>query len=181
MNIKTNIILIGMPGSGKSTIGVLLAKQLCKAFLDTDVLIQTRTGRTLQDIVDKDGYLALRKIEEEVLLEVRVKNAVVATGGSAVYSERAMAHLRMNSVVAFLDADLATLRSRVPDFGSRGLAKRADQTFEQLFDERRPLYERYADVTVPCAGLTHEEVSARIVADRAVPKKAQDAPCAQDR
>jgi shikimate kinase len=160
---RSNIVLIGMPGSGKSTIGVILAKQCCRAFLDTDVLIQTAAGRTLQEIVDREGYRALRELEEEVLLRIDVKETVIATGGSAVYSKPAMGHLSSTGIVVFLDADLATLRSRIIDFGSRGLAKRPDQSFEQLYEERRPLYLGYADVTVPCAGLTHEEVSARII------------------
>ncbi len=160
----SNIILIGMPGSGKSTVGVIIAKQSCKAFLDTDVIIQTRTGKTLQDIVDREGYLALRDIEESVLLELRPKDTVIATGGSAVYSECAMNHLKENGMVVFLDADLPTIRSRVSDFGSRGLAKRPDQSLEELFNERRPLYQQYADLTIACKGMTHEEVSARILA-----------------
>ncbi len=171
----SNIILIGMPGSGKSTVGVILAKQYCKAFLDTDVLIQTRSGKTLQEIVDREGYLALRELEEKVLLDLRIKEAVIATGGSAVYSDRAMAHLKKDGLAVFLDAGLPTLRSRVAYFGSRGLAKRPDQTFEELFTERRPLYQRYADITVACDGMSHEEVSARIAAACAIAKKAQDA------
>ena len=151
-----------MPGSGKSTVGVILAKQCCKAFLDTDVLIQIRTGRTLQDIVDREGYLRLRELEEQVLLDLRTKDCVIATGGSAVYSDRAMTHLKADGMVVFLDADLPTLRSRVPDFGTRGLAKRPDQTFEELFEERRPLYQRYADETIVCAGLAHEAVAMRV-------------------
>jgi shikimate kinase len=161
---RSNIVLIGMPGSGKSTVGVILAKQCCRAFLDTDVLIQARAGRALQEIVDREGYLALRKLEEEALLGICSAGTVIATGGSAVYSEPAMRHLASTGIVVFLDADLPTLRSRVNDFSSRGLAKRPDQSFEELYDERRPLYQRYAEVTVPCAGLTHEEVSARISA-----------------
>jgi len=90
---------------------------------------------------------------------------VIATGGSAVYSEQAMRHLKTDGIAVFLDADLPTLRSRVPDFGSRGLAKRPDQSFEELYSEREPLYRRYADVTIVCTGLTHEEVSTKIIAE----------------
>lgn len=165
---RANIVLIGMPGSGKSTTGVVLAKQCGRAFIDTDVLIQTQQGRSLQEIVDKDGYLALRAIEERVLLALSVDNSVIATGGSAVYSEAAMAHLRSNGVIVFLDADRETLEARVRDFAKRGLAKRPDQTFSELYEERRPLYERYANVTVKCKGLAQEEVSARIVSHCAI-------------
>jgi shikimate kinase len=160
---RSNIVLIGMPGSGKSTVGVLLAKQTCRGFLDTDVMIQAATGRTLQHIVDRDGYLALRRIEEETLLGLTLRNHVIATGGSAVYSTAAMEHLRAGGVVVFLDCDLSTLGSRVHDVGTRGLAKRPDQTFGELFDERRPLYQRYAEITISCDGLNHEEAVTRII------------------
>lgn len=153
-----------MPGAGKSTVGVILAKQTSRAFVDTDVVIQTSQGRTLQQIVDTDGYIALRKIEEEVLLGLSVRNHVVATGGSAVYSDRAMSHLKAGGRVVFLDVDLATLESRVRDFRTRGLAKRPDQDLLDLFRERYALYVKYADVTVHCAGLTHEEVCRHILA-----------------
>ena len=161
--LHSNIILIGMPGSGKSTVGVVLAKQLSLDFIDTDVLIQRSQGRSLQEIVNTDSYLALRRIEEEILLKLSVRNHVIATGGSAVYSQFAMDHLKAGGIVVFLDADLQTLESRVKDFGSRGLAKRIDQSFSELFSERRPLYQKHADITIECVGLTHEEVSARII------------------
>ena len=132
----SNLVLIGMPGSGKSTVGVILAKKASRDFLDTDVLIQTSLGRTLQDIVDSDGYLALRKIEETVLLGLAVQNHVIATGGSAAYSDQAMIHLKSDGILIFLDVDLSTLRSRIRDFSTRGLAKRPDQSFAELFDER---------------------------------------------
>jgi shikimate kinase len=160
---SSNIILIGMPGSGKSTVGVILAKKTSRNFLDTDVLIHTSEKRPLQDIVDVDGYLALRRIEEEILLGLSVKNHVIATGGSAVYSQAAMSHLKTDGIIVFLDVDLKTLESRVRDIGSRGLAKRPDQTFSELYEERRPLYQKYADITIECGGLTHEEVAARII------------------
>lgn len=159
----SNIILIGMPGSGKSTVGVILAKLTGRDFVDTDLLIQVAAARPLQEIVDTDGYMALRRIEEEILLGIDCRGHVIATGGSAAYSRKAMNHLRTDGVVVFLDADIATLESRVRDFGQRGLAKRQDQSFAELFAERMPLYAEYADITVSCAGLTHEEVCARII------------------
>jgi shikimate kinase len=161
--MRSNIILIGMPGAGKSTVGVILAKLTSRNFVDTDVLIQTSQNQTLQDIVDTDGYAHLRKIEEDVLLGLSVRNCVVATGGSAVYSDRAMAHLKSDGLVIFLDVDLPTLEWRVHDFRTRGLAKRADQSFAEMFHERMFLYSKYADISVECSGLTHEEVCVRII------------------
>jgi shikimate kinase len=159
----SNLVLVGMPGAGKSTVGVILAKQTSRDFVDTDLLIQTSQERTLQNIVDIDGYAALRKIEQDVLLGLSVKNHVIATGGSAVYSERAMAQLKSDGLVIYLDVDLPALLLRVHDFRTRGLAKRPDQDFADLFHERLTLYTRYADLTIKCAGLTQEEVCARIV------------------
>jgi shikimate kinase len=155
-----------MPGAGKSTVGVILAKQTSRDFVDTDVLIQTSQERPLQDIVDTNGYAALRKIEEDVLLGLSVRNCVIATGGSAVYSDRAMAHLKSDGLVVFLDVDLPTLESRIHDFRTRGLAKRPDQDFADLFHERFTLYTKYADITINCAGLTQGEVCEKII-DRA--------------
>lgn len=164
MTPAANIVLIGMPGSGKSTVGVILAKLTGRGFIDTDLLIQTASGKTLQQIVDDEGYLALREIEEAVLLGLSCRSHVIATGGSAVYSARAMAHLKAAGVVVFLDADIATLEARVDDYGRRGLAKRAGQTFAELFAERTPLYRAYADITVASTGLSHEGVGTRIMA-----------------
>jgi shikimate kinase len=169
----SNIVLIGMPGSGKSTIGILLAKLTSMDFIDTDQLIQRSEGRTLQDIVDTEGHMALRSIEEAILLSLDCRNHIIATGGSAVYSPAAMSRLREEGVIVFLYVDVGTLKARVRDYGARGLAKRPDQSFEELFDERAGLYTAYADVTVNCAGLTHEEVCAailkRLVKDKPAP------------
>lgn len=159
----SNLVLIGMPGSGKSTVGVILAKKTSRDFVDTDLLIQRSQNRKLQDVVDIEGYAALRNIEERVLLDLCVCNHVIATGGSAVYSDQAMAHLKSDGWVIFLDVDLATLESRIPDFSTRGLAKRPEQSLSELFDERYGLYAKHADITIKCGRLTHEEVCAKII------------------
>jgi shikimate kinase len=159
----SNLVLIGMPGAGKSTIGVILAKKTTRDFVDTDVLIQTSQGRTLQDIVDRDGYAVLRKIEEDILLGLSVQNHVIATGGSAVYSDRAMAHLKSNGIIIFLDVELAALESRVRDFSTRGLARRPEQSFAELFDERLKLYTKHADIAIKFDGMTQEQICERII------------------
>jgi shikimate kinase len=159
----SNIVLIGMPGSGKSTVGVILAKMTARDFVDTDVLIQKEQGRSLQDIVDRDGYLKLREIEERTILKLKCRNHVIATGGSAVYSQAAMIHLKTDGVAVFLNADLQTLLARVKDFETRGLAKRPDQGVSDLFSERHALYRKYADVIIDCEGITHETVCEKIL------------------
>ena len=160
---KTNIVLIGMPGSGKSTVGVILAKMLAKSFLDTDILIQNSENRTLQDIVDQEGHMALRAIEEQVLLGIRCNHHVIATGGSAAYSEAAMHHLKREGVLVFLHADLPSLRKRISNYETRGLAKRPDQSFLDLFNERLALYEKYSDITIFSSELTQEQVSTMVI------------------
>lgn len=167
-NSQKNVVLIGMPGSGKSTVGVVLAKRTGRGFVDTDLIIQEQQHRTLQQIVDRDGQQALLDAEERACLSVgvegRVDHHVVATGGSVVYSEPAMAHLRELGVLVYLATDLATLETRVGDYTLRGLAKRPEQTLADLFHEREELYHRYASLTVETAGHTHDEVGAAIEA-----------------
>ena len=160
---KSNIILIGMPGSGKSTVGVILAKLLTKRYLDTDILLQNVEKRSLQDIVDKEGHMMLRKIEQRVLLSINCRNHIIATGGSAAYSESAMMHLKKNGIIVFLHADLQALDQRIHNYQTRGLAKRPDQSFQELFEERLILYEKYADITVESSTLTQDEVCDAIV------------------
>ena len=159
----SNIVLIGMPGSGKSTVGIVLAKLISCNFVDTDVLIQISQGRTLQDIVDTEGYMVLREIEERILLKLDCFDHIIATGGSAVYSHAAMTHLKSNGVVVFLKVELPILESRIHDFATRGLAKRPEQSIEDLFEERFVLYTKYADVTIECKDFTQEEVCKDII------------------
>lgn len=158
-----NVILIGMPGSGKSTVGVLLAKRLGMGFVDTDLLIQEKAGRTLQDVVDQDGYQALRHIEEQVLLELNVKHQIISTGGSAVYSDKAMQHLKANGVAVFLDIPLALVIERIGDHSARGISRRPEQSLDELFEERFQLYHRYADLTVTGAGRNQDQVCEAVV------------------
>jgi shikimate kinase len=160
---KTNIILIGMPGSGKSTVGVILAKMLAKSFLDTDILIQKSEKRTLQKIVDCEGHMALRAIEERVLITISCHDHIIATGGSAAYSETAMHHLKRQGLVVYLHADLPALQSRIRNYETRGLAKRPEQSFQDLFNERFGLYQQYADMTVNCSELSQEQVCEKII------------------
>jgi len=155
MNSKANsklnsIVLIGMPGAGKSTLGILLAKELGLGFVDTDVAIQVREGKTLQEILEASDYIKLRNIEEQVLLSEDIANKVVATGGSSVYSEAGMARLKDNATVIFLDVPLEELGKRISNFDSRGIARKPDQSLESLFEERCKLYKKYADIAVDC-------------------------------
>lgn len=164
---STSLILIGMPGAGKSTIGILLAKTLAKDFVDTDLLIQLQQNKTLQDIVDNDGYLALREIEEQVLLNTHYANHIIATGGSAVYSDKSMHHLRQFGQVVFLDVPLAELTERVKDFDTRGLARKPNQSLAELYSERRALYQQYANITVNCSGKTQAQILEEIIYEEA--------------
>lgn len=158
INHFSNVVLIGMPGSGKSTVGVLLAKRLGLGFIDTDLLIQEEAGRTLQEIIDGDGYQALRRIEEQVLLKLDVQRQVISTGGSAVYSAPAMAHLKTGGVVVFLDIPLEVVLERIGDHSARGISRRPDQSLEELFIERFELYSRVADIAIDCVGRNQEGV-----------------------
>ena len=152
---KSNIVLIGMPGAGKSTVGVVLAKTAALEFVDTDLLIQKQTGKKLQEIIDNDGIDAFLKIEGEVISKVDCKNSVIATGGSAVFSENAMNNLRRDGVIVFLDVPLAEIKRRVDNITTRGIAMKSGETLETVYNERLPLYKKYADVTVDLADTEH--------------------------
>jgi shikimate kinase len=153
------ISLIGMPGAGKSTIGVVLAKLSGLRFVDTDLDIQVRAGATLQQILDSDGYQHLRDLEQDVLLGIDLESAIIATGGSVVYSEAAMQRLKAAGLVVYLEAELATLEQRVAAAPLRGIACHAGQDFTDIFAERTPLYRRYADLTVDATAGIPETVA----------------------
>lgn len=148
MTTAENCILIGMPGAGKSTVGVLLAKRLGVPFMDTDILIQTGEGCFLQEIIGRHGVNGFRAIEEQYLMRVPPDCGIVATGGSAVYSARAMDHLKALGPVIYLEIGLAALKARLGNLDERGVLRMPGQTIEMLYGERCPLYAKYADVTV---------------------------------
>lgn len=152
-----SVILIGMPGSGKSTVGVLLAKELRRNFVDTDLLIQESTGRALQDILDEDGIPAFLEIEAKTVREHVPHGEVVATGGSVVYSEEAMRHLSSLGVCVYLECPLEALEARLSNIDSRGVVRGPGQSIADLLSEREPLYRRWADITVPNAHDHHHQ------------------------
>ncbi len=146
--MKSNLTLIGMPGAGKSTVGIILAKNLGLGFIDTDVLIQINQQKTLQAILDESDHLNLRAIEEKEILKINIQNHVIATGGSVVYSDKAMSHLMGISKIIFLETGFEQVKRRIRNFETRGIAKEKDQSFEDLFNERQLLYKKYADITI---------------------------------
>lgn len=153
---KSNIVLIGMPGSGKSTIGVLLAKRLGRYFLDTDVLIQVAHEKTLHELIAEQGMEAFCRIEQDYVTCIDIKNAVIATGGSVVYYESSMRSLKNNGVLVYLQLPLEKLNERLGDLDARGVVIDPGQTLEGLYEKRTPLYKYWADVTVNLSGLEHE-------------------------
>lgn len=162
MDKKTNIVLIGMPGSGKSTVGRILSKRTGLSQVDTDVLIERSENMKLQDIIDKNGLDRFAQIEEDILLELDLENYIVSTGGSAVYYPKAMEHLKKSSTIVYLKTPLSKLLNNIRNMDSRGISVKPGQTFEDLYNERCPLYEKYADVTVDTAGLVPASIAARI-------------------
>lgn len=152
-----NLILIGMPSAGKSTVGVILAKYLGMSFIDTDVLIQTTHGELLQVILNKVGPEAFLQKEEDAILSLDCGNTVVATGGSVVYSEKAMEHLKKNGIVIYLEIDMDTVNTRLRNLKTRGVVLSSGQTLQDIYSERKPLYEKYADIKLDCSNNSLEE------------------------
>lgn len=146
--MQDNIILIGMPGAGKSTVGVILAKTLGYDFLDSDLVICRETGKTLQAILDQGGQQEFLKIEEEVVCSLHPTRTVIATGGSVPLEDRAMAHLKQQGTVIYLKVSLEELRCRLSNIKTRGIAFAPGENLDTLYAHRIPIYERWADLTV---------------------------------
>lgn len=164
MKTDTNIILIGMPAAGKSTVGRTLAETLSLAFMDTDTYIGEREGLTLHEIIAREGLAGFCRKEEEHVLTLRPMGTVIATGGSVVYGERAMVHLKSLGVVVYLRADLDLLLSRLDDPEKRGVVRKPGQSFQSLLEERDILYLRYADRVVDCPeGESPTTTAARVI------------------
>lgn len=156
--MKDNIVLIGMPSCGKSTVGVVLAKAMGYRFVDSDLVIQERTGKLLSEIIEEQGLLAFNQIENDVNASLRYHKAVIATGGSVIYGEEAMEHLRSIGIVVYIELPIEILQERIGDLNARGVSIKEGQTFEELFLERKPLYEKYADITISGADLSIREI-----------------------
>lgn len=162
MIMKSNVVLIGMPGCGKSTCGVLAAKALCKSFLDTDLLIQAEEGCTLQETIETKGNDYFAQTEERVLLGVNVTNSIIATGGSAVYYKSAMEHFKETGRIVYLKVSLQEMLSRIKNMKTRGILLKNGQTIEAMFAEREALYETYADLVIDCDELNIESAVEKI-------------------
>ncbi len=151
-----------MPGAGKSTVGIILAKALAKDFVDTDLLIQRAEGLPLQKILEERGVQGLRAAEEKVLVALNTTDSVIATGGSAVYSKAGMRQLQTDAHTIYLRAQLPELRRRIHNFDTRGIAKEPEQSFDELYRDRSVLYDHYADSIVNVDERTQDQVVAQI-------------------
>ena len=160
---KQNLVLIGMCGSGKSTVGILLAKALGRNFVDTDIYIQALENRSLQQLIDDKGLAEFCKLEESHVLCIDIQNAVIATGGSVVYSDAAMKQLSDNGTIIHLDLPLAHIEQRVTNLYTRGVVMEKTQTLAYLYKNRQPLYEKYAELTIDCTDKTQEQIVEQIV------------------
>lgn len=159
-----NIVLIGMPGAGKSTVGVVLAKKKGFQFLDSDLVIQERTGKLLHELITEKGLQGFLKVENEVNASLQVKHTVIATGGSVIYGREAMTRLKRIGCIVYLKLSCDSIAERLGDLQERGVALKEGQTLEQLYNERIPLYERYADVTIDCENKSIREIVSEIAA-----------------
>lgn len=160
---KKNIILIGMPGVGKSTIGVVLAKMLGYQFVDADLVIQEKEGKLLHEIIDEVGAEGFIEVENRINSQIEAEHAIIATGGSAVYGVEAMAHLKEIGTVLYLELPYDELERRLSDIKGRGVVLKDGQNLRDLYEERVPLYEKYADITVNENQLNVEQTIEKIM------------------
>ena len=161
--MKNNITLIGMPGAGKSTVGVVLAKVMGYRFVDSDLVIQEKTGKLLSEIIAERGIEGFLQIEDEINAELDCKKSIIATGGSAVYCKNAMAHLKEISTVVYIKLPYEKVKKRLGSLKDRGVALKEGQTLKNLYEERCPLYEKYADVVVEADTNSVENCMRKIV------------------
>ena len=155
---KDNIVLIGMPGAGKSTVGVVLAKRLGLRFVDSDLVIQDTYGKLLHELIEEHGVEGFWKIENDVNASLDMEKSVIATGGSAIYGKEAMEHLREIGTVVYLKLPYEEVAERLGDLNARGVTLQPGQTLADLYEERTPLYEKYAHITVECTGKELREI-----------------------
>lgn len=155
--MKDNIVLIGMPGAGKSTLGVLIAKALNYRFVDTDLTIQENTGELLCETIERIGTESFLELENEILRKIDCKRTVIATGGSAVYGEEAMRHLHAIGTVVYINLSLGEIERRVKDITTRGVVMKHGKTLADAYAERTALYSEYADIVIDCDEYTIEE------------------------
>lgn len=161
--MKDNIILIGMPGVGKSTVGVILAKVLGYQFLDADLVIQQQEGKLLREIIEEVGTEGFIEVENRVNASLEVKKTIIATGGSVVYGKEAMEHLSNIGTVVYLKVPFKTLEKRLADIKGRGVVLKEGQDLLGLFEERTPLYEKYADIMIDEDDLTVEQTVDKLI------------------
>ncbi|MDE6202357.1 MAG: shikimate kinase [Lachnospiraceae bacterium] len=160
-----NIILIGMPGAGKSTVGVVLAKKLGYRFLDCDLVIQEKCGKLLYQLIEEQGEADFLALENKINAGISEEKTVIATGGSAVYGKEAMAHFKETGTIVYLKLSCRKLQERLGDLHQRGVVLKEGYTLEDLYKERVPLYEKYADITIDCDGQDIRNVMEKIAAD----------------
>lgn len=160
---EENIILIGMPGAGKSTCGVLAAKILLKNFFDTDLLIQSIESKRLQQIIDEKGVAEFKKAEEQAVLSLDIKGTVIATGGSVVYSEKAMRHLKSMGKIIYMHLSYEEMKGRIKNLSTRGIVLENGETLLDMYNERLPLYKKYADHVIDCDGNSIDDTVAEII------------------
>ena len=153
-----NITLIGMPGAGKSTVGVVLAKRIGMDFVDTDLIIQKEYNKTLSEIIDAKGIEGFKKVENDVISKLELDNTIIATGGSAVYGKEAMKHLRDISKVVYIQLSEENIEDRLGDLNERGVVLEEGETLQELYDERIPLYKKYAHIIVNADDMVLREV-----------------------